>query len=112
LLPIVLGGLTLLEAGGTSVAEDQSKCCGLPREALKVSGEIKSGMIRRQVELNFRSDGGMQVRDVTRYVYRSCDYIRVDVHFKLAKPVNSIKELPDDIVTEVSTPYLAHPTMD
>lgn len=112
LVVAVLGVLALLGTGSKLRAGDQSNCCSLTQEALKASGSIKSGMTRHEVELNFRPDGGVQVRDVTRYVYRGCVYIRVDIHFKLAKPTDAIKGSPDDIVTKVSTPYLAYPTID
>ena len=96
----------------TSQSEDQSKCCSVALEALEASAAIRPGMTRGEVELHFRPDGGTQVRDVTRYVSRDCQYIMIDVHFKLVPPTDRIGDSPRDLVTELSRPYLAYPRMD
>jgi hypothetical protein len=112
LLVAALGVLALVGAGPSPGGEGQSKCCQLVQDALQASRRIKIGETRRQLETDFREDGGAQVRDQTRYMYRRCSYIRVDVDFKLAAPVDSPADSPDDTVVKVSRPYLAYPTMD
>lgn len=109
---ILLCAATLTGAGPRTQSETQSNCCTMVREALKAAGDIRAGMSRHEVESHFRLDGGAHVRDDARYVYRDCAYIIVDIHFKLAAPVDSPKESPDDVVTKVSKPYLAYPTID
>jgi len=112
LLVVALGVLAFLEAQPSPGAGGDSNCCQLVQDALQASQRIKSGETRRQLEADFREDGGAQVRDETRYIYRRCRYIRVDVDFKLAPPEDSPADSPDDTVVKVSKPYLAYPTMD
>jgi hypothetical protein len=69
-------------------------------------------MTRREVEKHFKLDGGMQVRQETRYMYLGCYYIRVDVEFDLAAPTGRVEDSPNDVVSRVSRPYVAYPTMD
>ena len=97
-----------VESGG----EDQSKCCSVALEALKASAAIRPRMTRGEVEQHFRPDGGTQVRDATRYVFRDCEYIMIDIHFNLAAPTDRIGDSPNDLVKNASKPYLAYPRMD
>ena len=112
LLVAALGAVALSEARPSPHGEDPSNCCQLVQDAQQASQRIKPGETRRQLEADFREDGGAQVRDETRYIYRRCRYIRVDVDFKLAPPEDSPADSPDDTVVKVSKPYLAYPTMD
>lgn len=84
--------------------------CSVAKSALEAARQIKPGMTRGDVESHFYVDGGAQIPDATRYVYRGCQYIRVDVSFKL--PPSATEFSPNDIVIEASRPYLAYPTMD
>jgi hypothetical protein len=112
LVATVLCAFALMGARPRPQSESGSNCCTMAREALKATKDIRIGMTRRQVESHFRLDGGAQVRDNTRYVYRDCAYIQVDINFKIAAPVNSPDASPGDVVTKVSEPYLAYPTID
>jgi hypothetical protein len=91
-----------------------SDSCGILREAIKDFGQIKPGMTRREIEDHFKLDGGMQFRGGTRYIYPKSQEvaIKVDIEFKLAVPVDSIEDSPDDTVLKVSKPYLEYPISD
>ena len=99
-------------SSAASAAQDQSQCCFIAVDVLKASAAIRPGMTRGEVELHFRQDGGTQVRDMTRYVFRDCDYIMVDIHFNLAAPTDRAALSPNDLVKRVSKPYLAYPRID
>jgi hypothetical protein len=89
--------------------ERYDPCCGVARSALLASMRMKPGMTRRQVERSFVLDGGAMTPAESRYAYRDCVFIRVDVSFKVK---DESRRSPGDIVTRVSTPYLSLPTMD
>jgi hypothetical protein len=92
--------------------ENESPSCAFVQDALRDSQKIEVGATRREIEQQWTADGGMQFREETRYLYRSCEYIRVDIKFKLNNPPDGFEFSPDDIVAEVSKPYLAYPTAD
>jgi hypothetical protein len=86
--------------------------CDLIRQALEEASRIKSGMTRREVEKHFKPDGGLQARQETRYLYSKCNYIRIDIDFKVEPPSDRTESSPYDIVVKVLTPYLDNPTAD
>jgi len=90
----------------------ESPCCALTREAMQETARIRVGMKRREVEEHFEKDGGVQFREETRYMYPKCHDIRMDVDFEAAPHSDPQKFSPDDIVTKLSTPYLAVPNKD
>lgn len=75
--------------------------CTIVKEALDDSLHLKVGMTRREVEKNFRLDGGMQFFSSFRYAYSKCEYIKLDIAFKHAVPGNSIVSSPDDTVVKI-----------
>jgi hypothetical protein len=113
-LTAALLGVLALSGGRPqqSIDENQSPGCKMVQDALRESRAIKVGMTRRDLQEHWRLDGGTSIREESRYVYLKCEYIRVDLKFKLAEPVHAMEDLPDDTVTEVSRPYLDYPTMD
>jgi hypothetical protein len=92
--------------------EDQSSGRKIVQDALVESRAIKVGMTRRDLEKHWGLDGGTSIREESRYIYLKCEYIRVDLKFRLVAPVHGMANLADDAVTEVSRPYLDYPTMD
>lgn len=80
---------------------------------LKEIQTIKGGMTRKQLLEAFTTEGGLSSRTWRTYVYRRCPYIKVDVEFK---PVRSesdkFSEMPEDLITRISRPYLQWPIMD
>jgi hypothetical protein len=102
-----------LRAGPRQNGSDNSQAsCQIVRQALEETRRIKGGMTRREVEKYFTQDGGLQTREETRYLYRRCDYIKVDIEFKPSASVDRVVYSPDDIVIQVSRPYLDNPNAD
>lgn len=117
-MAIVVGAMLLGVVGVArglrqeSANQGDSAECKMVKGALEAADAIKVGMTRREVTEHWSEDGGLQFRRGTRYIYEKCEYIRVDVKFKLAEPTDAIQGSPDDTVSEVSRPYLAYPDAD
>jgi hypothetical protein len=69
-------------------------------------------MARKEVEKDFKYDGGIQFRDRGLYTYRGCAYIKLEVDFQLAPNQPDARSSPDDTVTKVSKLFIDYPTMD
>lgn len=101
-----------LETAPRQNSGDQMERCAEVKQAIDSSLKIKPGTTRREVAKQFQEDGGANAREQTRYTYKKCMYIRINISFKPAAPRNSLEFSADDVVTKVSKPYLAYPTMD
>jgi hypothetical protein len=84
--------------------------------AIKAVDAIKVGDTRAKLEHNFEEDGGISWRNESsehsRYLYKKCNLIKVDVEFALRKGSTPGKPSPDDTVTSISKPYLEYPYSD
>jgi hypothetical protein len=80
-------------------------------EVLNRISEIKVGDPRSKVELNFVEDGGLQFPPQTRYLWKDCKYVKIEVEFSPGTNDWS-KFLPTDKVVKVSKPYLELPAKD
>jgi hypothetical protein len=68
---------------------------------------LKPGMTREDLLKIFTEEGGLSNRFQRRYAHRACPYIKVDVKFDWHDPeANSVKEHPQDKITQISTPFL------
>ena len=85
--------------------------CALVEQALKAYGEIKPGVMRKDVEKNFTYDGGPDFRNHGRYTYRGCNYIKLEVDFDLASDVGNAPNASDTVRT-VSKLFVDYPTTD
>ena len=85
--------------------------CAVVAKALSVTDNIKPGLTRREVEKYFVLDGGMQFAEKTRYVYRNCDYLQLEIEFSL-KPYGKDLRSPNDVVTATSKLFVAYPAKD
>jgi hypothetical protein len=81
------------------------------RGALHDLQGLKVGMARRDLERFFVVAGGMTFRNHTSYVYRDCEYLRVDVDFKIDDQAVSAFSTEDKI-TGMSQIMVAYPTKD
>ena len=81
-------------------------------EVLNTVSEIKLGDPRSKVELNFEEDGGMQFPPQTRYLWKDCKYVKIEVEFSRAGASDWLHFLPTDKVVKVSKPYLELPDKD
>jgi hypothetical protein len=119
-LPLVVAALSLalsvpmLAKFGASPSPETSSCCQIANDAIQTANQLKPGAKRRDVEKQFRVDGGVQVPESTRYVFAKCPYIKVQIDFDLAgaRKHGMLLESPEDTVTKVSVPYLEYPAQD
>ena len=85
--------------------------CSVVERALNDFQGIKVGMARRDVEKFFVVAGGMTFRNHTSYVYRDCEYLRVDVDFEANRETENAFS-PDDKITGTSQIVVAYPAKD
>lgn len=109
---MVIGLFSELASAPRQIPTSPSNPCPEVRQAIDDSLKIKPGMTRQEVEKLFEEDGGATTRGQTRYLYKPCMYIQIEITFKLATPRNSLDPSPNDTVIKASEPYLAYPTMD
>jgi hypothetical protein len=85
--------------------------CGQVEKALEDFGHLKAGMMRRDAEQYFALDGGMNFGGQTRYVYRKCEFIQVEITFEEDPDVRNDFSQKDKI-TNLSKLFLAFPSRD
>jgi hypothetical protein len=87
------------------------RSCSVVERALGDLQGVKIGMARRDMERFFVVAGGMTFRNHTSYVYRDCEYLKVDVDFK-ADPEAENAFSPDDKIIGISQIVIAYPAKD
>jgi hypothetical protein len=102
-LILLVAGLSL--AGQDTGRQSQDSGCEVVVQALKDSQEIKNGNVRWEVERKFERDGGGQFPTSTRYVYKQCHYLHLDVEFD-PKAVPGRLFSPEDVVARTSKLYV------
>jgi hypothetical protein len=81
--------------------------------ALKEIQTIQPGMTRKDLLKLFVAEGGLGGSGHSTFLYRDCQYIKVDVEFQPSQQTEGrVKEFPDDKIKEISRPYLGNPTID
>ena len=76
-------------------------------KSLKEIETIKVGMTRDDLLKVFKEEGGISTRTWRRYVYRDCEYIKVDVEFEpVGEPANKTTQNPRDKIIKISKPFL------
>jgi len=99
---------------GTGQVHVNNDCvgCSVIEQALHDLQGIKVGMTRQNVEQhNFIMAGGMTVRDQTDYVYKQCEYIKLEVDFSFDPKVQRDFS-PKDVITKVSKLSIDYPVKD
>ena len=73
---------------------------------------IKAGMTRQELEQHhFSMAGGLLFREQTRYIYKDCDFIQLEVKFKADKSIQRDFS-PKDTITDFSKLTLGYPIKD
>jgi hypothetical protein len=67
---------------------------------------IKPGQTRAELLRDFRTEGGISVPAVRRFVHRQCDMLHITVHFRLEN-AKDMSEQAADVITKIEGPYLA-----
>ena len=60
---------------------------------LTTISNIRPGMTRQSLSRSFEEDGGLQFRSQGRYVYKHCQYIKIDVEFSVVSTMGRIRVL-------------------
>jgi hypothetical protein len=109
----VLIVLIIANAAPNVPAQSAPGCsaCGQVEKALEDFAHLKAGMTRRDAEQYFTFDGGMNFRGQTRYVYKKCEFIQVDINFNEDPDVQNDFSQKDKI-TNLSKLFLAFPSKD
>jgi hypothetical protein len=83
-------------------------------ESLREMNAIEVGMTRGELLRVFTTEGGLSTGLVRTYVYRGCPYMKVDVEFEPvgrsahdAEGRDTLVESEEDLITQLSKPYLA-----
>jgi hypothetical protein len=98
----------LLSAQGAQANRTE---CAAVEEALRASLALKPGMTRAEVERAFATDGGMNFREKSFYVFKKCRYLKIDVEFT-ADPKVERAFAPTDTIKSVSKLYVDYPHAD
>ena len=80
-------------------------------ESLQRMESIRPGMKRSDLTRVFTTEGGLFTRTRRTYVSLDCPYFKVDVQFRAAGTAGPA-ESNDDVIAQISRPYLQHPIMD
>ena len=101
--------------GPAQAPNEYNRCCSVVQDALKAVGGVHQGMKRRDLEKDFRLDGGVQFNNQAYqiYVYRPCPYIKIEVGFERKdEQGNWAMGGPNDVVKYVAHPFIDYPVMD
>lgn len=98
-------------SGRTNAQQPGDSACDMVAHALTDSQQIKPGNVRGEVEKTFTRDGGAQFPNSTRYVYKKCRYLHIDVEFEL-KAVPGQLFSADDVVAKTSKLYVDYSAKD
>jgi hypothetical protein len=90
----------------------QTSGCKLVEQALEAYTSIKSGVSRKEIEKSFVEEAGLQSPNYTRFVYRKCKYIKVEVEFIPSTDRGKNLTSPADSVKSVSRLYVEYSIKD
>lgn len=112
MLPFLIVIFAFLLPSSTSQAEQGCSACSLIQRVLKDAEGLKPGTVRKDIEAhNFTQAGGMTVRNPTRYIYKDCRYVEVEIEFNLDPTVEQDFS-EKDTIKRVSKPTLGYPVTD
>jgi len=111
---VAVGFLCVILSAASAQSRLERRTSGVDKEhtawvedVLRSIQAIKVGMTRSELMKVFTTEGGLEFKDGTTsrrtYVYRKCQYIKVDVTLAIANPG---VDLPTDKITHISRPYL------
>ena len=109
-LTVICIGLMSVQGGfsRTTTRDD----CRVIEDALKRIDDLKPGDLRAKLEQSFELDGGLQFPARSRYVFKTCRYIKVEVELSSEGIQARTDFLPSDKIVKISRPYLEHPVYD
>lgn len=84
--------------------------CDTIRDALARIHSLKTGDSRAMLEENFELDGGLQFPGKSVYVFKKCNFIKINVEFTAEAQQTDL--LAADKISKISRPYLEYPFRD
>jgi hypothetical protein len=96
-------------AASRSQAEQPECACPILEQALTDANNIRKGMRRSEVEKVFVEDGGLTFLPKSRYIYRKCHLLKIEVDYEMT---TKDKTSADDTVKKVSKLYVELPYAD
>jgi hypothetical protein len=88
----------------------------LIHDSIATVADLKVGDTRAKLERNFEPDGGIsgwnETSEHSRYLFKKCYCIKIDVELALQNRSTPEKSSPEDTITSVSKPYLECPIAD
>jgi hypothetical protein len=111
LLLIILVVAISLMAGQATGGGQSDTSCALVGQALTDSQQIKVGIARGEVERFFEREGGAQFPGSTKYVYKKCRYLHIDVEFETKGAPGQLFS-SNDLVVKTSKLYVDFPAKD
>jgi hypothetical protein len=98
--------------GGNLCGCGSSSIVAARQQRIATGADTTSGNGAQRGEAFFDQDGGLHAFGETRYDYRLCHSIKIDVKFKPATKTDDEPMREDDIIVEISKPYLQYPFYD
>jgi hypothetical protein len=86
-------------------------CSQAVTNVLSILDSVHPGNTRARVEQTFTEDGGIQTRSQTRYTFKQCHYIKINVEFSYTDN-HPADFSPDDKIVKISKPYIELPVAD
>jgi hypothetical protein len=110
---LVLSGFACAPSGEPASRDESESHRQWIAHVLRQIETIKIGMTRQDLLQVFTTEGGLSTRSQRTYVHKECDYIKVNVEFKaIGQEDQKLNEMPEDIITAISTPYLQFAIID
>ena len=100
-----------LEAAGSQDTGAECSSCVVVEQALHDLQSVKVGMRRAAIEKYFVRAGGMTFRSRTDYVYRKCEYLKIQVDFHPDLAVERDFS-PADTIVSISQITVAYQSRD
>jgi hypothetical protein len=110
---VAIAVVLLIAVGQSKVhASDPKSSCLIIHEVLNTLRPIHPGDTRQELLADFDEDGGLQNAIHTRYVFKRCRSIKVDVEFDVNPENKRFDSLRSDKIVRISKPYLEPPAYD
>jgi hypothetical protein len=100
-----------LGAAGSQDTSAECSSCVVAEQALHDLQSVKAGMRRAAVEKYFVRAGGMTFRSRTDYVYRKCEYLKIQFDFR-PDPAVERDFSPADTIVSISQITVAYQSRD
>lgn len=82
------------------------------KKSLMEMREIKVGMTRADLFKVFKTESGLSSNVNRTYVYRDSSYIKINVEFEPVKLGGDAEEADDDLIKNISKPYIGFGVID